>query len=285
MSINSFTWHDLAAGILMLALAGHFCAAHWRGPDRLTAVLFAGVLACVASACLISFFMDNLVPAGADARRFPVGRLTAQLLRGVYTIGLVSLPVQVHFVVWYCRSRGLLARKIAWVYALFLGLIPLVWLPFYAQTRVEPQADTSSWFCCVPWMPVVSTFSSVFTVLWLVVQVYTQILLWRFRRQEAAPVRLGLHASVVQLFLIIETGGVVLAALNGWLGFAGPDPHPVAALVAGVVLVLSAVLASRRKRRAAFRYRPLDAEGYARGMIAQAARGAAGGRRVPPGRV
>ncbi|HUS91569.1 MAG TPA: hypothetical protein VM695_06940, partial [Phycisphaerae bacterium] len=157
------------------------------------------------------------------------------------------------------RLSGWLGRHVVCVYVALLGLIPVVWLPFFIQSRQEPLADTSSWVCAVPWMPEVTRWSHLFAVIWLVVQAYTQITLWRYRRGEVGRVRFGLHASVVQLVLIIEAGGVVLSVLNGSLGYLGPDPHPVSALVAGGVLL--AAIRSGRTQRAALRYQRLDSGG------------------------
>ena len=260
MSINSFTWHDLAAGVLMLALGAYFVVRHRRGPDRLVNVLFAAFLACSSLGSMNVFFMDNLVPAGNPAANNTLAQyLTTWLIQANYTVGILAMPIQLHFVVRYCQLRNLLARHIGWAYMVAVCLTPLVWLPSFARSRAVPLEFTSSWVCAVPWMPEVSPWSGAFVLIWLSVQVYTQIALWRYRRGEVGRVRFGLHASVVQLFLIVEAGGVVLSVLNGSLGYTGPDPHPVSALVAGGVLL--AAIRSGRTQRSALRYQRLDSGG------------------------
>ena len=246
--MNVFSLHDLLGFALMAGLGGVLCIANWRTPDRLAGVLLGALLGCAALACLLMYVMDNVVPEGTDAEAVRSGAYwTAELLRLAYAAGFLAMSIQLHFTVVFCRSRGRLARNVVWVYIVLLGMIPAIWLPSFMQARSEPVARTSSWLCAVPWMPMVSPLSHLFVAAWLVVQFYTQLMLWRYRRRQGDPLRLGLRASIIQLVLVTLAGGVAISPVNAWLGYVGPDPLPVVSLMAGAVLIL-AMRAGRRER-------------------------------------
>ncbi len=232
-----------------------YYVAHWRRSLRGPCLLFANLNICAAVLCFLYFLVENVVPEGVPARSTANGALTTTLLiQLAYAVGAVYMPVQLHFVLRYCGSTGRLARNLPWVYAGFCTLIPLIWLTDCVVPSPNPVAATSSWTCMVPWMPEARPASLAFVSPWILVQFYTQFLLWQHQqRQPVGASQLGVHPSVIRFVLVIEAGGAVISSLNGALGFTGIDAIPVVAAVAAVVLLLA--LDSGRRKRTTMRLR------------------------------
>jgi len=252
LPFNSFSVFDLLSSMVTGGLAVIFCLIFLKfGRNRLD-LLLASLMACASSACFAMFMQDNVVPEGQDATAICSGAQASRFwFRAMYIAGLPSMPIMLHFVLRYCRSRSWLARRIYVLYAAsFLG-VPLVLSDSFFGLRLEPLAKTSDWLHMVPWMPAFGPWVGVYAFVWISVYVFALGLLYR----RGLPMASGVSGALrhVRLLILAFVGGTVGTTVDlamGWAGHCGVCTYPFVAMFMSVVLSLALI----RERLAADRH-------------------------------
>jgi hypothetical protein len=245
--MNTFAIHDIVAAVASAAVAALFCFRGWRQRDAVQA-LFAAYLASGSAYCVVIFFQDNLVPAGLPSESVADAAQRALLLgRLAYAVGLLSLAVQLHFVLRYSGSRAFLGQHVWLVYVAAAALNLVVWRPGFLEAAEGPAAPTSSWLNCVPWTPIVGPLALVFAACWVGVHVYSQAVLGRYQQQTERDRWKRTRVGAVRLaFATVATGGVA-EMIYASTGTAGIALMPFFLLVTAVVV--GASLARERRPR------------------------------------
>ncbi|KPK44369.1 MAG: hypothetical protein AMK72_12130 [Planctomycetes bacterium SM23_25] len=247
---NTFTLHELVAFAVMAPLALLFYVIYWKFGRRHLDLLYASLVACCAAVALLTFLIENLVPAGTPAREVVgAAERTVLLSRIQYAFGLVVMALQLHFVFRYRGARSFLARHIGLVYALLLAAIPCIWSNWFLAPRAQPVGPTSSWRVAVPFLPEDGFLVLPYVGLWLLVQATTLVLLYRpaSRRSGGEESALPFGSLVRLSFVVLAATALVdiILAASGWAG--------IALIPAGAVLISVMVAAALMKGR-------LDAE-------------------------
>jgi len=258
LPFNTFSIFNFAGFAVTAPIAVVFMVIYWQLGRRLVDMLFAILMACIAGVCLAIFFSDNFIPAGVSSLAVPgAGEATLFWIRIVNTVGLVSMPIQLHFVFRYCRIR--LARRPAPVlllYAFFLVWIPGLWTDAFLQVRTEPLAETASWAYAAPWMPQAGPAFLVFPAVWLGLHVLIQWVLYRDQQRgqdEERKASAGLRSiRVVRFgFLCQAVGGLADFLLAG-AGYAGISMLPFSSILLAVLIASALVrehLQAERQRQ------------------------------------
>ena len=245
MPFNTFSLQALLAFMVMTALAGVFAVLYWRLGRRATDGMFSGLMACGGVFSLALFLADNVVPAGALCRQAPGAVRTLFWMRLTYTMGLVAMPIQLHFVFRYCRMERPSAPAVRVMHVAFLLAVPLVWTDLFLRARASPVAVTSCWSVALPWIPRAGPLAMAFVISWLGVQILTQCLLYRYteaRRTAAAGDQA--QTSLVRLGLLAPAlGGIADIFLSG-LGHEAITVLPFTAIFMAA-LVATALLRER----------------------------------------
>ena len=236
------------------ALAAIYYVNYGLRAHRRLDLLLANLLLCSALVCLGYFFLSNVVPEGADSRSVPnAAQITLLWDRINFAIGWLSIPILLHFVLQYSDNRGFLARHITWVYAGSLLLIPLTWSDHFLKAASEPRAATFTWDSGPPWLGQPGPLILVFVVLWVVTQVYLQILLWRPSATLKAPTRSPLsHVGLVRAALLVQGGGAtfdtILSVVPGMIPSA---ILPYTSIAMAVLLTIAVVRERKEEERLA----------------------------------
>ena len=212
---NSFALQSLPGFMGTASLALIFYVVYLALGRRLMDLLLANLLACGAIVCLGIFLMSNAVPEGAEARKFPdAADFTLAWERVNFIVGWLSIPVSLHFVLRYCRSRNFLTRHIGWLYVLSILCIPTIYSSWFLEKPAEPLVRIAAWLTPPPWFPKTGWLIAVFVVPWLLAQVYIQGLLWRRRADfEKSEGGLATHAGHVRWALLIQASGATVDSL------------------------------------------------------------------------
>jgi len=249
LPFNAFTIHSLVGFMVTGSLATAFYVIYFRLGRKLLDLLSANYIACIAGLCLVSFMTDNLVPAGMSAMGWPNGPSAQQLAgatmhihRLAWAFGLLAIPLQLHFVLYYCRPKHFLLRHMRVIYVLAFMAIMLVWTPLWLTPRATPLADTSNWRVTLPWIPdpgygVILFFLGTFSV-----EGYSLVLLWRTQRQRGSE-----HAGserdrrLVFLAFAIQTLFGLLDVAESMTGLAGVAMVPAGSTLMGLLLAAALI--------------------------------------------
>lgn len=240
---NTFSIHVLVGFMVTALLAIVFLLIYWKLGRHILDLILAGLVACGAAACLADFLADNIIRSGADSATRP-GAAVATLwcIRVMYVLAIISMPLQLHFVLNYCRRLNALSRHIRWVYMAFLVAIPVTWSPLFLELRREAIAATSSWTCAAPWQPVSGPLIIAFLAVWFAVQVYSLILLGRHTgsADNAGAGPLG-RRRLLHWAILLQAAGGLTACAAAALGYAGPSVFSAGSVVAAVIIAIAIV--------------------------------------------
>ena len=251
---NAFTVHELVAFGVMAAVAVLFYVIYVTCGRRLLDLLYACLVACCAAVALLSFLIENVVPAGTLAGDVVNGSERTLLLSRVqYSIGLAILAFQLHFVFRYRGARNVFARHIALVYALVAAAIPFVWSSAFFTPRIQPIAPTSSWRVAVPFLPEGGVLLLPYVGMWLIAHVTTLVLLYRPgpRRGDGQQSALPVDRLVRFSFVVLAASGLIdiVLAAAGWAGIAS---IPIGAVLISLMVAAALIrvrLDSERERQ------------------------------------
>jgi serine phosphatase RsbU (regulator of sigma subunit) len=254
LTINTFAIHDLVGFVVTAALAMLFYVAYLAMGRRLIDLLFANWLACVAVACFNYMLMDNVIPQGTSAAAVPhASTLTLWWLRFNYLTGLIGTVTMVHFVLCYTKSRYATGMPVRLGYLACLMAVPLIWSPWFLTERAQPLAETSSWSWAIPWAAETGPLVIGYVALYFAATAILVIVLWRHKTSTSGPAEENTGSMIAWVrvaFGILCLAGT-LDVLLAIIGFNGPSPMPV-----GAVLVSAAIsVALVAERRAAERHR------------------------------
>jgi serine phosphatase RsbU (regulator of sigma subunit) len=243
LPFNTFSIHGLVGFTVTAVLSVVFFLSYWKLGRHALDLILSFLFVCVAAACMASFMADNVVMTGMDSwSRRDAAAATLQCIRFMYVMAIVSMPFQLHFVLCYCGVRSVLRRRIHWVYALFGVMIPVTWSPMFLQARHHALAAAGSWTCSAPWQPSTGPFAIVFLIIWIVVQVYSLVILHR-GADSTDGAKLS-RLALIRWAILIQAGGGLTAATAVQLGYAGPSLFS-AGVVAGAVLIAIAITRDR----------------------------------------
>jgi len=250
---NAFTLHELVAFGVMASVALLFYVIYWQFGRRHLDLLYAALVSCCAAVTLLTFLIENVVPAGtASERVVDAAERTLLLSRIQYSIGLGILAFQLHFVFRYRGVRSFLARHIAVVYALLGVSVACVWSGWFLTPRLQPLAATSSWRVAVPFIPEDGPLLLPYVGLWVIVHTTTLVLLYRGGRlgnqqQSALPVDPLVRFS----FVVLAASGLIdiILAAAGWAGIASiPVGAVLISLMVAVALIRARLDADRLRQ-------------------------------------
>jgi signal transduction histidine kinase len=245
--------------MVCLAVAGVFAGLAAFSPRRRTTdVLFALYMLVAASASFVYFLEDNIVPAGASVWGGAPGQLsvagmrywTYLLNRSNWILGLAMLAIQMHFVLRYCRSRNIVARRIWILYLVAAGVGGLTLTKLFAVPAPEPAGQVGSWRNAIAWLPRMSQLSMVFVLIWAGAQVYSLQMLFgeirkARRRDRFRPSHLGWVLAGMLFIAVLGTVDYVMGVM-GW-----PSLTMVPVALTGCASCLSvALLLDRREAHA-----------------------------------
>ena len=244
VEFNTFTVHDLVGFAVMapLAIALYYTFWRFRFGRRSPHLLLANLMTFCALHCLAMFLSDNIVPQGTSSWAMPdAPSYTLWVLRSSHIVGLVGMPTILHFALLYSRRPNPLTRSIRWVYVGAALLAPLVLTDMFMYQRQTPLAETSSWSCCIPWLPEMGVlFVPLFAVYvgaWVATTFYAQFLLWPPAKEPSFMVgRLPRRVNAFRCALAIVTVGTMVDLVLGTVGFAGPPLFPITSLATAIIL-------------------------------------------------
>ncbi len=242
VKFNTFTIHDLMGFAVMAPLAIALYSTYWRFGRRPLHLLLANLMICCGLYCLAMFLSDNIVPQGTSSWATPLApSYTLWAIRFATIVGLLAMPTVLHFALLYSRRPNFLTRSIRWVYAGALLPVPLVLTDLFMRERQTPLAETSSWSCCIPWMPEMGVlFVPLFAVYagaWMATTFFAQFLLWRPAEEPSFMVgRLPRRVNTVRCGLAIITAGAMVDVVLAVLRFSGPSLFPITSLATAIIL-------------------------------------------------
>jgi serine phosphatase RsbU (regulator of sigma subunit) len=252
LPFNTFSIHALLSFMIAAPLAVIFLLIYWKLGRRILDLVFAGLVACCAAACLAAFLADNVVQAGdvISARTDPqlvrdLASRTLLCIRWMYVLAIIGMAGQLHFVLFYCRGQNVLIRHIRWVYAAFLIATAAAWSPLFLEARGLALAETGSWLCAAPLQPKSGPLLIPFLAVWLAVQVYSLVLLWGHggRTSEVVGGPLS-RLRLLRWAILVQAAGGLTAAGAAGLGYAGPSVFSISS-VAAAILVATALCRER----------------------------------------
>jgi serine phosphatase RsbU (regulator of sigma subunit) len=250
--LNAFTVHELIAAGVMASVAVLFLVIYWKFGHRRLDLVYAALVSCGALATLLTFLIENIVPAGTPAEQVAgAAERTLLLSRVQYSVGLGILAFQLHFVFRYAGARNFLARHIGVVYVLLAIFIASVWSRSFMDARLQPIGPTSSWRVAVPFLPEAGPLLLPYVGAWVAVNATTLVLLYRRGRrgragpQSALPVDPWVRLS----FVILAASGLtdIILAAAGWAGIATiPLGAVLISLMVAVALIRARLGAERQ---------------------------------------
>jgi PAS domain S-box-containing protein len=250
--INTFTIHSLISFTVTASLAAMFYIVYLKAGRRKLDLLSANFIMWTAGGCLLYFLMDNLVPAGMSSWGWPGGPTTGELkvttlelYRLSYAVGIILVPVQLHFVLYYCRKDNFIRRHIGWAYVCALLVLPTVWTSLWCSPIDKPISETAGWGTTLPWMPNAGPAVPALFLSFLSVQVYGLVQIWKTRGTSVEEFNesLGGRVIVFAAFVVQVAAGLV-DVVNGALGMSVPASSPVGSGIMGVLLA-TALIRSR----------------------------------------
>ena len=257
---NTFTVHSLVSFMVTIALAVMFYVVYLKAGRRKLDLLSANFILCIAVMCLDYFLMDNIVPAGKSALGWaggPTGDLlrsaTLQLNRWAWALGILLLPIQLHFVLHYCRKQNFVRRHIWVAYCLGVaGALAAAFTDLFAVTPEAPLAETANWAVTIPWLPEAGPAAPLLFLCMLALQIYGLVLLWRTRRVSVTEFAESLGGRrIVFAALVVQMAVGLADVTTGALVLPVPAATPVGSGIMGVLLAIavirSRVAADRRK--------------------------------------
>jgi serine phosphatase RsbU (regulator of sigma subunit) len=247
LPFNLFSLHDLIGLMITAPLAVIFYLLYFKLGRRKLDALFGNLMTCGAVGCLVMFLEDNLVPAGVPSWQVPHGpERTLLIFQIQFTVGWLGIAALLHFVSHYCGRDRIGPLRVEWVYAIAIALLPLVWTPWFMTVRREPLAQTSSWFCVLPYMPHSGSLYWAFFATWAAGGVWAVCLLWRYQRQLTGQgggvftaARLVLLAVAFPAISVAVDMGVAVTGMHASVAVA-----PIGFTIAGVIMA-SALLRER----------------------------------------
>ena len=246
LHINTFSLYDLIAFVFVAPLAVFFFISYLTMGKRLIELLFACFAIIMAIICLMIFLEDNAVPFGELARKFPQAAEDCLLYKRImYVVGIFGLAIQLHFIFRYCDIRHWLSKRIYLFYIVFTICLPVVFTDAMLVKRVEPIAERSSWSCVVPWMSEWGSVCGLYLLIWLIVQVFTQIVLIKRRFSESLMAKGPLsQINMIRWAFVIMAFSVIFDGILGYLGFFGIATiasFPLGVMIWGVLISLALV--------------------------------------------
>ena len=248
---NTFTIHSLISFMVTASLAIMFCIVYLKAGRRLLDLLSANFIFCAASGCLVYFLMDNLVPAGMNSAGWVGGptaeaiqSATMELYRWMFVIGILLVPVQLHFVLHYCQKQNFIRRHI-WVAYCLAGLaIPTVWTPVWGSPANAPFAATSSWWVTIPWMPSPGSGAPVLFACFLSVQIYGLVALWKSRKASVTEFSESLGSrQIVFLAFVVQMALCLGDVACGAMELTIPVLSTLGSGIMGVLLAVALIRA------------------------------------------
>lgn len=241
--LNAYSLYDLVGFLLTFAVGIMFLASYCAMGRRATDLLFGTLMLIMSVASAMYFLMDNLVPdsapAAAYAHQAPVG---LALLRYTFLVGLLSLPVTVHFTLLYCGYGRWSGRRAIWIYLAYLMFLPLMASPQFLSARTEQAGDFASWTCMVPWNPVVGPLVAVYFGLWLGSHLLVQIILYnRKRRGGIVPQGPLSQINCIRLTFAVQALGVFGDIAMGCWGLMSFSPYVITAVLGGFIMSFALV--------------------------------------------
>jgi serine phosphatase RsbU (regulator of sigma subunit) len=250
--LNTFTVHELVAFGVMGSVAVLFYVIYWKFGQRRLDLLYAALISCCAAVTLLTFLIENVVPAGTPSEQVvDAARRTLLLSRIQYSVALGILAFQLHFVFRYTNARNFFARHIGVVYVLLVVSVVSVWSPWFLAARLEPIGPTASWRVAVPYLPESGPLLLPFVGLWVAAQTTTLVLLYRGGQRRHAGQQSALPGDpLVRLsFVILAASGLIDIALAaaGWAGIATiPLGAVLISLMVAVALIRARLGAERQ---------------------------------------
>jgi serine phosphatase RsbU (regulator of sigma subunit) len=249
--LNTFTVHELAAFGVMASVAVLFFMIYWKFGRRHLDLVYAALVSCGAVATLLTFLIENIVPAGTPAEQIAgAAERTLLLSRIQYSVGLGILAFQLHFVFRYAGARNFLARHIGLVYVLLAISVACVWSRWFMVARLQPIGPTSSWRVAVPFLPQDGPLLLPYLGVWVAVNATTLVLLYRRRQRGLGGQRSALPVDpwVRLSFVILAASGLIdiVLAASGWAGIATiPLGAVLISLMVAVALIRARLGAER----------------------------------------
>ena len=241
--INTFTLYDLIGFILVAPLAVFFFITYFTKDKRIFEFLFACCVICLAFGCLMLFLEDNAVPFGKLAQEFPKAAEDCLLYkRLMFFVAICVLPVQIHFLLRYCDIRHWISKRIYLFYIVFTICLPVVFTDAMLVKRVEPIAERSSWSCVVPWMSEYGPVCGLYLLIWLVIQVFTQVVLIK-RISSKPPVAKGplSQINMIRWGFAIMAFSVIFDIILALFNLATFSSFPLGVMIWGVIISLALV--------------------------------------------
>ncbi len=244
MTVNVFSIHDLAGFFTTASLSLIFYTVYWTMGRRHLYLLFANLVALAALSCLFIFLADNSVPAGVPVRHVPETEATFLFwLRWTYLVAAASLPSLSHFVVRYCRVQSIRTKHVLWMYALCVPLALSVWSPGFFTARGEPICSPGSWSCTVPWWPHQGPAFYLYVLVWAAVNVWAQVLLWRYGHPPAnSPGAPLARVRLVQGGILVSQGSALAEMAAVMFGYTGISFFPLSASVMAIMIATALAL-------------------------------------------
>ena len=255
LHLNTFTVHELVASGVMAAVALLFYVIYWKFGRRRLDLLYACLVTCCSAVTLLTFLIENVVPAGVSADEVAnAPEMTLLLSRVQYLVGLAILTFQLHFVFRYRGARNFFARHVVLVYALLVVAIPCIWSRWFFTLRIHPIAPTSSWWVAVPYLPEGGFLLLPYVGVWLIAHATTLVLLYRSGRghSDGQESSLPVDPLVRFSFVILAATGLIDIALAaaGWAGIASiPVAALLISLMVGVALIRARLNSERQHQR------------------------------------
>ena len=244
MSVNAFSIHDLAGFFATASVSLVFYTVYWAMGRRGLYLLFANLAGLAAFGCLFIFFADNAAPAGVPVSEVPETEATFLFwLRWVYVVATVSLPATCHFVIRYCRVESIRTEQVFWLYATSVPLALSVWSPTFFTARGEPVCSPASWSCTIPWWPHQGPAFYFYVLYWAAVNIWAQVLLWRYAHQSSAPRITPLaRVRLVQCGILLPAGAALAEMAAAMFGYTGISFFPLSASVMAVMIAAALAL-------------------------------------------
>ena len=225
----------------MLPLALIFYTFFAAIPSQRIYLLFANMVACIALLCWSFFIADNVVPSGVSS--FLVDQASEMSLtaaRWTYTIAVIELACQLHFLIRYRNAGTTTARWIPAFYILSIPFILMIWSPQFLIASSTPVCEYSSWMCAVPWWPSPGPFLYILITVFCIGQIWSMKLLWKTSEHDNTPDRWINYKVARNSFLILIGTGLADMSASG-MGYAGINSLPLAAIVAAIAIAIDLI--------------------------------------------